>query len=112
MDLLINKYPIHFIDEQFQHVLNKFHISEVLNTNNFQQLRQQIINHSFEPKVPIDYGQTIFVHFTYCSNMRSFPKKFHQLWTEFFGKSPINDISPILGTRNCENLLQQLSHTR
>ncbi|CAF4197403.1 unnamed protein product, partial [Rotaria sordida] len=23
--------------------------------------------------VPIDYGKTMFVHFTYCSNMKTFP---------------------------------------
>jgi hypothetical protein len=31
-------------------------------------------------KVPIDYGEALFVHFTYCLNMKTFPTKFHALW--------------------------------
>ena len=63
-------------------------------------------------KVPVDYEKTMFVHFTYCSNMRSFPKQFHKLWNKYFGESPINEIVPVLGTRNANNLQRQLMHTR
>ena len=57
-------------------------------------------------------SRTMFVHFTYCSNMRSFPVKFHALWQKYFMDSPINDIVPILRTRNVDNLQQRLVHTR
>ena len=54
----------------------------------------------------------MFVHFTYCSNMKTFPKKFHTLWDNYFGESPINEVTPILGTRNVDNLQRRLVHTR
>jgi hypothetical protein len=57
----------------------------------------------FKEKVPIDYNTMMLVHFTCCSNMRAFPKKFHILWNKYFGGSPINDIIPVLGTRNVDN---------
>ena len=44
--------------------------------------------------------------------MRTFPHKFHELWDKYFGESPINEIIPILGTRNADNLQQRLVHTR
>ena len=44
--------------------------------------------------------------------MKNFPHKFHNLWLKYFSESPINDITPILGTRNVTNLQQRLVHTR
>ena len=43
--------------------------------------------------------------------MRLFPKQFHDIWNKYFGDSPINDIIPVLGTRNTDNLQQRLIHT-
>ena len=42
MALLLNKYPIKFIDQQFNHVLQKFNIDQPLTSHNDQVLRQQI----------------------------------------------------------------------
>ena len=50
----------------------------------------------------------MFIHFTYCTNMKSFPSKFHILWNKYFAESPINEIRPVLGTRNVDNLQQRL----
>jgi hypothetical protein len=61
---------------------------------------------------PIDYGHTMFVHFTYCANMRSFPVRFYSLWQKYFQESPVNDITPIIGTRNVDNLQRRIVHTR
>jgi len=44
--------------------------------------------------------------------MRMFPVKFHLLWQKYFLDSPINDIVPVLGTRNVDNLQRRLVHTR
>ncbi|CAF1366766.1 unnamed protein product [Adineta steineri] len=113
MALLLNKYPNHFIEQQFKQLFKKFNIQEPLTLSNYLQIRQdKIINSPIKVKEPIDYGQTLFVHFTYCSNMKSFPSKFHNLWQKYFQESPINDITPILGTRNVNNLQQHLVHTR
>ncbi len=75
-------------------------------------MRQQVIDTPYNDKVPIDYRKTLFVHFTYCSNMTTFPRKFHELWNEYFEQSPINEVTPILVTRNVKNLQRQLVYNR
>lgn len=110
--LLINKYPSRFIDGQFNRLFNKFNINAILTEHNYNQYRQIIINSSIAIKPPIDHGISMFVHFTYCSNMKGFPQYFHELWQKYFGESPINDITPILGTKNTYNLQQRLVYTK
>ncbi|CAF4132838.1 unnamed protein product, partial [Rotaria sordida] len=100
IELLLNKYPNKFINEQFQYILLKFKIDQLLTVNNYDNYRQKVIDSPIKEKVPIDYGKTMFVHFTYCSNMKTFPGKFHTLWNKYFGESPINEVIPVLGTRN------------
>ncbi|CAF5037179.1 unnamed protein product [Rotaria sp. Silwood1] len=112
MALLLNKYPNKFINEQFNNILIKLNIEDPLTFNNYSQYRQMVINSPIREKVPIDYKKTIFIHFTYCSSMKTFPVKFHNLWNKYFGESPINEIIPILGTRNVNNLQRRLVHTR
>ncbi|CAF3924473.1 unnamed protein product [Rotaria sordida] len=112
MALLLNKYPNKFIDKQFEHVLLKCNIDQLLNVNNYELIRQKIIDSPIKEKMPVDYGNVMFVHFTYCLSMKTFPKKFHALWHKYFGESPINEILPVLGTRNVKNLQRQLIHTR
>ena len=112
MASLLNKYPNKLIDQQFNKVLSKFNINESLSTYNYDKIRIKVINAPIKGKVPVDYDKTMFVHFTYCSSMRSFPKQFHKLWSKYFGASPINEIVPVLGTRNVYNLQRQLMHTR
>ena len=112
MALVMNRYPVKFIDQQFDRVLQKFNISDPLSMYNYDMLRRRVIDTPYKDKVPIDYSKTLFVHFTYCSNMTTFPKQFHSLWNKYFEQSPINEIAPILGTRNVNNLQRQLVHTR
>ncbi|CAF4234400.1 unnamed protein product, partial [Rotaria sp. Silwood2] len=73
MALLLNKYPNKFIEEQFNNIFKKLNIEQLLTYNNYAQYRQKITDSQIKEKVPIDYGKTVFVHFTYCSNMRTFP---------------------------------------
>ncbi|CAF2086674.1 unnamed protein product [Rotaria magnacalcarata] len=96
MTLLMNKYPSKFLDEQFNDILLKLNIDRPLTFNNYTNYREK----------------KMFVHFTYCSSMKTFPLKFHALWNEYFGQSPINEIIPVLGTRNVKNLQRRLTHTR
>ena len=112
MALLLNKYPGEFISDQFNHVLQKFKINQPFNINNYKLLRRALIESPIQEKMPTDYGRMLFIHFTYCSSMRSFPSKFHYLWHKYFEQSPINEITPILGTRNVDNLQKRLVHTR
>ncbi|CAF5002362.1 unnamed protein product, partial [Rotaria socialis] len=65
MALLLNKYPGKFIDSQFNRVLKKCNITQSLNK---------------EEKLPTDHYRTMFIHFTYCLNIRTLPTKFHTLW--------------------------------
>jgi hypothetical protein len=112
MALLLNKYPGEFIDKQFNRVLKKFNINQPLTKHNYNVQRKKIIHTPIQDKIPIDFGKTMFVHFTYCLNMRTFPEKFHTLWNKYFIESPINEIMPILGTRNVNNLQRQLIHNK
>jgi hypothetical protein len=112
MDLLLNKYPIKVIDQQFNRMLQRFNINEPVTMYNYITLRQRVIDTPYKEKTPIDYKKTLFAHFTYCSNMTTFPRKFHTLWNKYFEHSPINEVTPVLGTRNVKNLQRQLVHTR
>ncbi|CAF1393834.1 unnamed protein product [Rotaria sordida] len=112
MALLLNKYPNKFIDEQFNIILSKLDIIQALTYNNYANYRQRVIDSQIKEKVTVDYCKTTFVHFTYCSSMKIFPRKFHTLWNKYFGESPISEVKPILGTRNVNNLQRRLVHTR
>ncbi|CAF1370555.1 unnamed protein product [Rotaria magnacalcarata] len=109
MALLLNKYPGNFIDNQFNRVLKKCDITQSLTSNNYNTIRKNIIyNIIKEEKIPTDHYRTMFIHFTYCLNMRTLPTKFHTLWNKYFSESPINEIIPVIGTRNVQNLQKQL----
>ncbi|CAF1512881.1 unnamed protein product, partial [Rotaria sordida] len=110
MALLLNKYPNRIIDKQFNHVLSKFSINKPLDIKNYNLIRQEIIQIPIKEKIPVDYGKKMFIHFTYCCSMKTFPKKFHALWDKYFGESPINEVLPVLGTRNVKNLQRQLTY--
>jgi hypothetical protein len=113
MALLLSKYPGVFIDKQFDQVLKKFHINQPLTSDNYNIIRDKIMNNPEQKeKILIDYGKTMFIHFTYCLNMKTFPTKFHILCNRYFSESPINDVRPVLGTRNMNNLQQQLVHNK
>ncbi|CAF3415883.1 unnamed protein product [Rotaria socialis] len=112
MALLLNKYPNKIIDEQFNNVLKKFKIIQPLTSNNYNKIRQHIIDTHFEQKLLLEYEKHMFIHFTYCKNMKMFPTKFHTLCSKYFGLSPINDIKPVLGTRNVDNLQRRLIYTK
>ncbi|CAF1318369.1 unnamed protein product [Rotaria magnacalcarata] len=112
MALLLNKYPNKIIDEQFNNMLLKFNINEPLTVNNYIRYRQIVINSPIKEKLVVTYEKSIFVHFTYCSSMRTFPKKFHTLWEKYFGMSPINEVIPVLGSKNVDNFQRRLVHTR
>ncbi|CAF1139748.1 unnamed protein product [Rotaria sordida] len=75
MALLLNKYPNKFIDEQFNNILSKLNIIQPLTCSNYADYRQRVIDYPIKVIVPVDYGKTISVHFTYCSSMRTFPIK-------------------------------------
>jgi hypothetical protein len=110
--LLLNKYPGELIDQQFNYVLQKFIIDQPITLYNYDTLRQIIIDTPIQEKVLTDHSRTMFVHFTYCSNMQSFPARFHTLWNKYFLEFPINEVVLVLGTRDVDNLQRRLIHTR
>ena len=112
MSLLLNKYPGEFIDKQFNRLLKKLNIDQPLTNMNYDQCRQKIIHSPISEKTPVDFGSSMFIHFTFCDSMKSFPSKFHLLWNKYFAESPINEVRPIVGTRNVNNLQQQLVFNR
>ena len=108
MSLLLNKYPDKLIDEQFQNMLKKFNQEQPLTVQDYDKVRKTIIDYRSYEKQSTDYENNIFIHFTFCSSMKQFPKEFHNLWQKYFNNSPICDVQPILGTRNVQNLQQEL----
>lgn len=110
MTLMLNKYPNEFIEKQFSHVFLKFQINEQLSNHNYCRIRERIIAQPNQEKTPVDYDKNIFVHFTFCSTMRSFPIHFLNLWNKYFSDSPIRDTIPIIGSRNVDNLQLQLTN--
>lgn len=108
LTLLLNKYPSQFIDKHFNRALQKYNTNQPLNKDNYNTIRKKIIYAPKKEKISIDYRKTIFIHFTYCLNMKTFPSKFHTLWRKYFNESPISDIMPVLGTRNTYNLQRRL----
>jgi hypothetical protein len=74
--------------------------------------REKIIRFPATEKIPVDFGKSMFVHFTFCAKMKSFPSKFYTLWNKYFTESPIDEIKPVLGTRNVNNLQQRLVFNR
>ena len=111
MALLLNKYPEGFINRQFELLFEKFKIKEQVSAQNYQRVHSTISS-SPQTKIPVNDENNIFIHFTYCSNMRTFPIRFHALWEKYFSSSPIGDINPILGTRNVKNLQRRMTYTR
>lgn len=102
--LLLNKYSNDLINQEFESTLKKFNIFEHIKAQNYEQIRLMIISSPQKEKQAVDYGSKLFVHFTYCSHMRTFPIRFHTVWNKYFSASPINDVIPILGTSNTNNL--------
>jgi hypothetical protein len=113
MASFLNKYPGVFIDEQFNNVWKKLDINQPLTSDNYNIIRDKVMNNPKpKEKMIIVYGKTMFIHFTFCLNMKTFPTKFHILWNKYFSESPINEVRPVLGTRNMNNLQQQLVHNK
>ena len=112
MALLLNKYPTKFIDKQFNNLLHKYGVNELLTTYNYVLHREKVINSLIQEKGPIDYVTTMFIHFTYCTSMKTLPSKFHTLWQKYFSESPIQDIVPVFGIRNVNNLQRRLMNTK
>ena len=116
MTLLLNKYPGQFIENQFNLLFQKLQIKQAIDFKNYKIIRKEI-THTAEKenrkaKTPVNYGSTMFIHFTYCSSMKTFPSKFHLLWQKYFNQSPIEDIIPALGVRNVNNIQRRLVHTK
>ena len=110
MALLLNKYPETLIQKQFELVFHKLNINLPVKITNYQTIRSLVLTTPPREKLPHDYEEHLFIHFTYCANMKTFPVRFHPLWTNYFNSSPINDITPVLGTRNVLNLQRQFNN--
>ena len=109
MALLLNKYPDTLIQKQFELVFRKLNITVPVSPPNYETIRSIVVTAPHQERLPVDYENNLLVHLTYCANMKAFPIRFHSLWRKYFSSSPINDITPILGTRNVLNLQRQFN---
>lgn len=108
LSLLLNGYPNKLIEEQFQKMFKKFNSERPRTVLEYTTTRSIIISAPIQENISTDYEYNMFVHFTFCSSMKHFPRQFHILWNKYFDTSPINDVKPVLGTRNPHNLLRTL----
>ena len=81
-------------------------------SDEYNKIRSVIVYYPFQEQQPADYKNNLFIHFIFCSGMKNFPVDFHNLWNKYFYISPINDIHPILRTRNANNLQRELTKNR
>ena len=71
MSLLLNKYSGEFIDKKFHRLFKKFNIDQPPTENNYEEIREKIIRFPATEKMPVDFGKSMFVHFTFCAKMKS-----------------------------------------
>ncbi|CAF3024274.1 unnamed protein product [Rotaria sp. Silwood2] len=109
MSLLLNKYPIQFVLEQFERVLQKFQCA-VPTQKNYSKIRRIFLNAAVngEKKAEIDFEVNIFCHFSFLKGMQDFPTRFHQLWKDCFSDTAICNIKPIVGSKRLDNLQDYL----
>ena len=109
MALLLNAYPLRFILEQFQRVVESFG-TEVPKQGNYSRVKSQFLEatkRNCEMAKPTS-GEKVFFHFSFCKGMKHFPSQFYRLWNECFGGTAISGVKPMVGTRNLPNLQQYL----
>ena len=90
MALLLNKYPNNLINDQFNRVFLKFGINQPLTVTNYKITREKLIGSPSQDRPLTDHRKAMFIHFTYCTTMRTFPPKFHALWHKYFEQSPMS----------------------
>ena len=93
-------------------MFNAFHLIQPSNITEYHLARQTIISSEQNEKQSVDYENNIFIHFTFCTSMLRFPNQFSSLWHKYFASSPIQDLNPILGPRNVNNLQLDLISKR
>ena len=109
---MLYEYSNRIIEEQFNRLLLKYKTDELLDLNNYARYRQENINFLKEERILVNYKKQFVVHFTYCINMRRFLANFHILWNKYFGESPMNDATSMLGTRNVGTIQRCLGNTK
>ncbi|CAF4870281.1 unnamed protein product [Rotaria sp. Silwood1] len=109
MSLLLNKYPLQFVLEQFERVLQTFQCAVSIKKN-YSEIRRIFLNaaDNDEKKAEIDFKVNIFCHFSFSKGMQDFPTRFHQLWNDCFSDTAICNIKPIVGSRRLDNLQDYL----
>jgi hypothetical protein len=70
------------------------------NTTSMNLYRQIVLSSTKVEQMSNTKKERLFVHLTYCHHMQNFPLRFHALWKQYFSESSINEVQPILETRN------------
>jgi hypothetical protein len=109
MSLLLNKYPINFIFEQFDRIFQTFQCAAPPQKN-YSKIRKVFLDatNGNRKKAKIDFEVNILCHFSYSKGMHDFPTRFHQLWKDCFGETAISNMKPIVGSKRLYNLQDYL----
>jgi hypothetical protein len=115
MSLLLNKYPIKFIRQQFERVPQTFQCA-VPTGKNYSIIRKifldaannNVKNDKNVRKAKIDFEVNILCHFSYCKGMHDFSTRFHKLWNDCFSDTAIYNMKPTGGSKRLNNLKDYL----
>ena len=112
MSLLLNRYPLSFILEQFKRVLQTFEFT-VLTRKNYLEIRQIFLENTDEnnnntKKAKIDFEINILCHFSFTKGMHDFSTRFQELWNTCFSDTAISNMKPTTGSKRLQNLQDYL----
>jgi len=110
--LILNKYPPAFIDQQLKRFYKDLSGEEtaarLLSDDHEKYRKKTLENEMNKNKKAIDFSSSIILHFAYTPELARFGQNFHEIWSEFFEETPLNDTKAIYAYQNTENLKQLL----
>jgi hypothetical protein len=114
MSLLLNKYPVGFINKQFERVFSTFQFTSPTHRD-YLEMRKISLNDTKNnnnniiiKKTTIDFEVNILFHFSYSKGMNTFSTSFHGLWKDCFADTPISIFKPIVSSKKLNNLQDYL----
>jgi hypothetical protein len=115
--LLLNKYPPTFIDKhmgRFYKDVTEETSSKTLLGKEHGKYRERVLDEKWNKKMKreIDFKNDILCHFSYTPALARFGTNFHQVWTEVFDGTPLDDTRIIYANRLTDNLKQLLVKKR
>jgi hypothetical protein len=115
--LLLNKYPPKFINQhmnRFYKDLTEKQSSDTLLSKEHGKYRERVLDDKWNKKEKrkIDFKNDILCHFSYTPALACFGKNFHQIWTEIFDGTPLDETQIIYANKLTDSLKNLLVKKR